>query len=135
MIFVDTGAWFALAVKEDPDHEAAVSFLEQNVEPLATSDFVVVETMNLLRFRRRDAVGHTLANRVGSDLWEEKAAVLIRCTPDDIERARQIFERFSDKLWSFTDCTSFAVMKRNDMVEAFAFDRHFEQFEGITRRP
>ena len=135
MIFVDTGAWFALAVKEDPDHEAAVTFLGRNREPLATSDMVAVETMNLLRFRKRDAAGHALALRVGADIWEKRAAVLLRTTGEEIERARQIFETFSDKLWSFTDCTSMEIMERRGIHEAFAFDRHFEQFGGITRRP
>jgi len=29
MIFVDTGAWFALAVREDQDHAAAVDWLDR----------------------------------------------------------------------------------------------------------
>jgi len=29
--------------------------------------------------------------------------------------------------WSFTDCTSFAVMKDLEIETAFAFDRKFEE--------
>ena len=36
MIFVDTGAWFAVAVRNDPDHAAAMRWLGQNREPLIT---------------------------------------------------------------------------------------------------
>jgi predicted nucleic acid-binding protein len=37
VIFVDTGAWFAVAVRNDPDHEAAMRWLRRNREPLTTT--------------------------------------------------------------------------------------------------
>jgi len=43
VIFVDTGAWFAVAVRNDPDHEAAMTWLERNREPLMTTDYVMSE--------------------------------------------------------------------------------------------
>jgi predicted nucleic acid-binding protein len=51
MIFVDTGVWFAFAVESDPLHTAVASLLKQNIEPLVTTDFVVDETLTLLRAR------------------------------------------------------------------------------------
>ncbi len=36
--------------------------------------------------------------------------------------------------WSFTDCTSFAVMKQLGVNKAFAFDRNFSE-AGFTRLP
>ena len=36
LIFVDTGAWFAMAVREDFDHAAAMDLLASNSEPLVT---------------------------------------------------------------------------------------------------
>jgi len=41
----------------------------------------------------------------------------------------------SDKDFSFTDCTSFSIMSSLKLKGAFAFDKHFEQFEGIGRLP
>ena len=38
MIFVDTGAWFAVAVRDDPDHTAAMRWLGKNREPLVTTE-------------------------------------------------------------------------------------------------
>ena len=43
MIFVDTGAWFAAFVPNDPDHLAADAWLAQNRQPLVTTDFVLDE--------------------------------------------------------------------------------------------
>ena len=51
MIFVDTGAWFAATVPSDPDHAAASRWLAANTEPLLTTDYVVDETLTLLRVR------------------------------------------------------------------------------------
>jgi len=51
VIFVDTGAWFAVAVRSDPDHEAAMRWLGRNREPLITTDYVLAETATLIRMR------------------------------------------------------------------------------------
>jgi predicted nucleic acid-binding protein len=51
MIFVDTGAWFAAVVPTDPDHPAASRWLAGNTQPLLTTDYVIDETLTLLRAR------------------------------------------------------------------------------------
>ena len=51
MIFVDTGAWFAAFVPNDPDHVAADAWLEANHKPLVTTDYVVDELLTLLKMR------------------------------------------------------------------------------------
>ncbi len=51
MLFVDTGAWYALTVPSDPDHAAARHFLQQNPRPLVTSDYVVDELLTLFVVR------------------------------------------------------------------------------------
>ena len=48
MIFVDTGAWYA---SSDPDHARAVQWLTANRSPLLTTDYVIDETLTLLRVR------------------------------------------------------------------------------------
>ncbi len=45
----------------------------------------------------------------------------------DFEAGWQWFERFQDKGFSFTDCISFAVMKRLKLKIALTFDKHFSQ--------
>ena len=51
MIFVDTGAWYASLVPIDPNHEKAVAWLTTNRSPLVTTDYVIDETLTLLRAR------------------------------------------------------------------------------------
>jgi predicted nucleic acid-binding protein len=52
MIFVDTGAWFATVIPSDSDYPVASTWFSQNVETLITTNYVIDETLTLLRMRR-----------------------------------------------------------------------------------
>lgn len=132
MIFVDTGAWFAVAVRNDPDHDAA---MRRNREPLFTTDYVLAETATLIRMRDKTVRGHRLAVRVTSSILRQQAAILQNVTAADLQKALQVFQDYSDHLFSFVDCTSFAVMERLGIIHAFAFDSHFDEYRGISRVP
>ena len=43
MVLVDAGAWYASLIPTDPDHTAAIAWLNQNQEPLITTDFLIDE--------------------------------------------------------------------------------------------
>ncbi len=49
--------------------------------------------------------------------------------------AWEIFSRFRDNEWSFTDCVSRVVMGRLGISVAFAFDEHFRQFGTVSVVP
>ncbi len=51
-----------------------------------------------------------------------------RITPEDEEKAGEIIRRYTYKSFSYTDATSFVVMERLGIKEAFAFDPHFRQY-------
>ncbi len=131
MIFVDTGAWFAAFVPNDPDHRAADTWLSQNTEPLVTTDYVVDELLTLLK--RRGEFERSL--RIGEEIRREQIARLEWVAPADWEAAWSVFRRFRDKQWSFTDCTSRVVIERLSIPTAFAFDDHFRQFGNVTVVP
>ena len=135
MTFVDTGAWFAVAVRNDPDHTTAMAWLEQNHDPLVTTDYILAEMATLLRMRDKTARGHRLAVRTATSLLHGEAAMLEKVNADDLERALSIFRTYRDHLFSFVDCTSFVVMKRLSITQAFAFDRHFDEYPEINRIP
>ena len=131
MIFVDTGAWFASIVPTDPDNARAARWLQNNTENLFTTDYVVDETLTLLRARGEN---HR-AIALGKGFFGDRLAIVHRLSDSDIERAWKIFEQFRDKEWSFTDCTSKAVMQTSGITTAFAFDHHFKQFGEIIVVP
>jgi len=131
MIFVDTSAWAALFVPDDPRHEAARNWREQNQDQLVTSDYILDELLTLLKTR----FSTRLAIRAGQSLWSGRPCTLFYVTLQDVEQAWKIFRSHPDKGWSFTDCTSFALMQRLHLSSAFAFDKHFSQMRGIRRVP
>lgn len=131
MLFVDTGAWYALLDRKDRNHDAAARFVQESHSPLVTSTYVLDETVTLVQRH----LGHALAIRVGQQLWAEKIARLVHVTPADELLAWSIFTRYPDKGFSFTDCTSFAMMQRLGLDTAFAFDAHFEQYGQFVRLP
>jgi predicted nucleic acid-binding protein len=62
-------------------------------------------------------------------------AVVYRLSDDDLLTSWQVFNKFSDKNWSFTVCTSKAVMENLNIKIAFTFDHHFQQFGTIIVLP
>lgn len=131
MIFVDTGAWYALAVPSDVDHRQAKCFLATIDEPLITTDYIVDELLTLFTVRGEKAKGIEWRH----DVLEKGGVRLERVTETDFAEAIEVYEQFADKEWSFTDCTSFAVIKRLGIGRAFSFDHHFRQFGIIAVVP
>ena len=133
-LFVDTGAFIALADADDENHKSAAAFYRDAREKGArfiTTNFVVCETLNYLRARLSHRIAVLFLENQRKSGFIEIATV----TPSVEEEAFTIFKRYADKDFSFTDCTSFSVMKSLKLKNAFAFDKHFEQFEGIRRLP
>jgi predicted nucleic acid-binding protein len=130
-IFVDTGAWYALLDEDDANHHAAVRFKDSLVHPLVTSNYIADEVITLVRSR----LGHNVAVEIGQKLWDESIANLIRVTPRDEIKAWEIFVKYQDKAFSFTDCTSFTLMERVEVTEVFAFDEHFKQYGSFIVLP
>ena len=130
-VFVDTGAWFAYFVRRDPDHNSARNWVSANESPLVTSDYILDELFTLLKIRE----SHVVAVAAGKVLTEDKICRVIKVSFEDFSHAWAIFVQFSDKGWSFTDCTSKAIMERLNLSVAFSFDEHFEQFASVIRVP
>ena len=130
-VFVDTGGWFAYFVRRDPDHAAAVNWMQQNRQPLVTTDYVLDELFTLLKLREN----HRVAVAAGATLLDQSVTRVERVAESDFRAARSVFEKYDDKGWSFTDCTSKVVIERLGVTHAFAFDRHFEEFGTVIRVP
>lgn len=131
MIFVDTSLWFAAHVVEDLNYIRADALLTNPSDRLVTTDYVIDELLTLLLMR-----GHRpVAQMLGPLLFSESMAEIIWIDSADVAAAWQLFDTYSDKTWSFTDCVSYAVMKRLGIREAFSLDEDFRQFGFVSVRP
>jgi predicted nucleic acid-binding protein len=131
MTFVDTGAWYAVFIPDDADHASAMRWMAANREQLLTTDYVIDETLTLLRARGQPEV----ALDFGSQVFAGTLARIQFLTPADIAAAWDVFSRFADKEWSFTDCTSRVVIETLVVGSAFSFDQHFRQFGTVAVVP
>lgn len=131
MIFVDTGAWYAASVPDDDNHSAARRWLDGNTDPLLTTDYIIDETLTLLKIRGYP----TLALDLGEALFAGELADIVLVSEEDLHQAWHVFRQFRDKEWSFTDCTSKIIIERLRITHAFAFDQHFRQFGTVAVLP
>ena len=130
-LFVDTGAWYALVDKNDPDHKSAEHFMTNNKIPLLTTNFIFDETITLIISR----MGWSVARDFGQKLKHSKFASIVCVGDEDEDRAWEIFLKYKDKDFSYTDCTSFAVMERLKIDTAFSFDSHFQTMKFQVMPP
>lgn len=128
--FVDSSVYIAFCNKRDKKHREADGLIDEIKKGIFgpvivyTKDYVFHEAVtSIVSFtRRKDS-----AVNAGEAILSSKITRVIRVDDEAFRGARNLFKRFKDKLWSFTDCTSFVLMKRNKLVTSFTFDEHYRQ--------
>ena len=125
-VFLDTGAFLALADEDDdchPDAQSIHADLIISKAQLFTSNLVLSETFTIIRFR----VGHRAAVNF-MNRFDHSGVKVLHVTEAIDKTARAIFARYDDKEFSFVDCTNFALIDHHRLDHAFAFDGHFRQY-------
>jgi predicted nucleic acid-binding protein len=136
MIFVDTSAFLALVNEKDNSHAEAANFLEKiksgrvKIKKIITSDYIIDETLTRIRY----SVGHQEAVEWGKDIFASNVIEKFEVGREIFEIAWELFQTYGDKKLSFTDCTSFAIMKKKGIEKAFSFDEDFERI-GFIQLP
>jgi uncharacterized protein len=123
-VFVDSGAWIALALSRDPLHARAREqwdLLRAAGARLHTSVTVVIETSTFLDRN---------ANRDVALAWQEWVTrrgtlEILPCQLRDLQRSWEYFRRSDLHKLSAVDATSFVIMKRSRIRLAYTFDHHF----------
>lgn len=121
-ILVDTGAFYALADDTDRNAQAARAFFRARVEAgvFVTTSGVLMETWTLLRNR----LGWAAAQRFLENLKLSGMPVYF-VEPADLDLARKIMDLYADQELSLVDATSFSLMERHGVADAFTFDKDF----------
>src|SRR5207237_9602870 len=115
----------ACADQADPAHRSAVKARDTWLREggvLVTTDYVIDETLTLIRFR--------LGLSAAEAWWKQvEGSARVQWEPITLERAekaRHLFFRYADKEFSFTDCTSFIVMQQLKLKHALTTARHYK---------
>ncbi len=125
-IFVDTSAWVAYFDEDESRHDEAVQCLETvrtQKYGMVISDFIFDEVVTTVLGR----AGHHMAVSAGMFLIGSAAVDLVWLDTDSKLKAWEYFGRHDDKGYSFTDCTSFVLMKKLKLTRYLGFDKHFKQ--------
>jgi predicted nucleic acid-binding protein len=132
VIFVDTSFWVALRVRRDHHHtEAAVLLRDVEGSHLVTSSYVRGETWTFLRNR----VGHASAVAY-LDGIEGSTRLDVVHVPEAMElEALRWLRRHDERVYSFVDATSFALMRSMKIKDALAFDGDFSAAGFRELRP
>jgi predicted nucleic acid-binding protein len=123
-VFVDTSAWLALLDRTSRHHRAVAAAVRAWDGRLATSNFILDEALTFARHR----LGWNVARSFGDEMRAGQLAFLVAVEPGDEDAAWDIFVRFHDHVFSFTDCTSFALMRRLRLDTAVSLDADFRAF-------
>ncbi|MFZ4774866.1 MAG: type II toxin-antitoxin system VapC family toxin [Terrimicrobiaceae bacterium] len=130
-VFMDTMGWYSLLDRRDAWHarsQALMRELGRNKSPLVTTDYVVDETATLLMVR-----GASRALDAFFKVVNDSAALTLAMISQPLFReAGAYFLKHRDQGYSFTDVTSFLVMRELRISNAFTHDEHFER-AGFAR--
>ena len=133
-VFADSAFLYALVDRRDSAHLQAVERLRsiaQAQRSLISTDYVVAEALTLAKSRAGSVAALRLLDRL-------EASVLIGIEwigPDRFASAKAFFRKHSDHDYSFTDCTSFVVMRELKLKDALTTDAHFVEagFRALLR--
>lgn len=123
-IFVDAGAWYALADKHDANHRKAAGIYPDLLAThgrLITSNLVIAEAYILILH----ALGHAAAFAFLEKVKASPRIARVYSTETIESEAQTILATYNDQDFSYTDAVSFSIMKRQKIRKAFTFDRHF----------
>ena len=128
--FVDTSFWCALYDLGDINHDSAKkiwNILARSPIKLFTTDYIFDETLTVVSSR----MDHQSGIKLGRTLLESQVVTMVRINEEYFNSGWDLLQTRTDKNYSFTDCTSFAVMNSFELNNALAYDHHFMQM-GFT---
>jgi len=121
-VFLDTSGLFAWINSRDPHHALMLGLPRVKNIRLIVTDYIIDEACTLF-------VARNIAHRRNDILQLIRSSKIVRMEwvgQDVFWQAWEWQRKFHDQPFSFTDCTSFAVMSRLGLQEAATNDSHFQ---------
>jgi predicted nucleic acid-binding protein len=123
-IFIDTSAIYALGSLSDQDHPRAKESLKKLIEKdceFVTSNYVLLECISLLQRRKGLKLTKSFIEKIYANV------VILWINESQHKRAWDYWKKVWKRDLSLVDCTSFILMQEEDIKDAFAFDKQFEE--------
>lgn len=125
-IFADTGYWIALLNPDDDLHQKARNLTASlKTVRIVTSEMVFTELLNA--FSGKGSFYRQKAVKFINHSFNNPEIEVVSQTNELFKTALELYNSRPDQAWSHTDCTSFKIMRQQNILEALAYDKHFEQ--------
>jgi predicted nucleic acid-binding protein len=122
----DSSAILALLDADDADHARAVEAardIASERRPSFVTNYIEAETHALLLRK--------LGRSIAREWLLTGGLTVVTALPAEVQEAREILARHTDKDWTLCDAISFAVLDARHVTRAFTFDHHFRQYRRI----
>lgn len=122
-LFIDTSAFFAIMIKSDRNHKIAMEIFKKipAYYNSITSEPVLSETLTLLKRK----FGIHIAGEFGDIIIQSPNLDILYVDAYIFNKGMEILKKYWDQDFSFTDCLSFALLKKENIDKVFGFDKHF----------
>lgn len=123
ILFADTSFFVAYLSARDEAHDLALEYMTHASDPIVTSEWVLAELGNFLA----EGPNRRLFGPLVRALYAERRFEIAGRDSVPFLDAFQLYARRTHCEWSFTDCTSFRLMKLRNIRDALTTDRHFRE--------
>lgn len=130
-VFVDTYAFLGWINPNDSAYPSVSAYLAGYRGRFVTTDWILMEVADALAKSPHRPI-------VVQFIWklrQDPDFDIVDTTGAMYQAGWSLFESYTDKDWSLTDCISFAVMRARNLGDALTADRHFVQagFRAVFR--
>lgn len=122
-VFLDTYCLIAWINTRDAAHQRVKSYLDSYSGNIVTTEWILLEFADAFSQSSTKPLAIEAINRI----HRLPMFVVVGLDPVVYQAGFDLYKGRSDKDWSLTDCTSFAVMTQRGLSEALTADHHFEQ--------
>jgi len=122
-IFIDTSALYAFFDKSDAEHEHVKEYLSLSDDFFYTSNFIIDELITLLRCRKFNV---QQIKPFIDDIRKASFTYVLHVTAEIEDRSLILMNKYKEHDFSFTDCTTFVLMRENFIKKACTLDEHFK---------
>ena len=133
-IFLDTGFIISLFNKNDKNHKNAKKIMMKTFEKDYNTVFIYSDYIfdELITFMKRRKISPSIIQKNGDKILKSKLWTKVPISETLFQKSWKMMKKFADKSWSFTDVSSFVLMKEFNIKYFLSYDDHFLQYPEIS---
>ena len=133
-IFLDTGFIISFFNKKDKNHIKSNEIIMKTLEKENNAVFIYSDYIfdELITFMKRRKISSSIIQKNGDKILNSKLWTKVPITETLFQKSWKMIKKYKDKSWSFTDVSSFVLMKEFNIKYFLSYDDHFYQNPEIS---